>query len=126
LRTVTNWATTIALLEGALLATLVVVLAVSALVHASVLHATTELLGLCVVKVLHEVLLDFLEAALLTLLVQLVGGHPELYGEGAGAEGSGLVEALNGFLGAVDIAVENEVLTVGRVGVKVLALSELD
>ena len=39
-------------------------------------------------EALHEVLLHLLEAALLALLVQLLGGHPELNGEGAGTEGS--------------------------------------
>ena len=41
-----------------------------------------------VVKVLHEVLLHLIEAALFALLVQFLGRHPELNRKGTGTEGS--------------------------------------
>lgn len=101
----------------------IVVLRVASLSPTSISHLL-EAVG--VVQVLHKVLLDFLEAALLTLLVQLVSGHPELDGEGASTEGCRLVELLDGTLGAVDVLVEDEILTVGRVGVKVFALAQFN
>ena len=77
-------------------------------------------------EVFHEVLLHFLEAALLTLLMQLLSGHPELDAQGTGTEGGRLVEALNGLLGAVDVFIENEVLTVGGTWVEVFALTQFN
>lgn len=77
-------------------------------------------------EVLHEVLLHLLETALLAFLVELVGGHPELDGESAGSEGGGLVEALDCFLGALDVLVENEVLAVSGTGVKVFSLTQFN
>ena len=73
-----------------------------------------------------EVLLNLLEATLLTLLVQLLSGHPELDGERTGTEGSRLIETLDGALGTVDVLVEDKVLTVGSVRVEELALSQFD
>lgn len=77
-------------------------------------------------ETLHEVLLDLLEATLLALLVQLLSGHPELNGEGAGTEGCGLVEALDSTLGAVDVFIKHEVLSVGSLRVEVLALAQFN
>ena len=90
-----------------------------------VLPHAAELTALAshVVKVLHEVLLHLVKAALFALLVQLLGRHPELDGQGPGTEGCRLVEALNGSLGAVDIPVEHKVLPVSGLWVEVFALS---
>lgn len=68
--------------------TLVVVLAVltvATTVHvilAVALHSVSILLtaSVVLVKILHEVLLDFVEAALLAFLMELLCGHPELNG----------------------------------------------
>lgn len=77
---------------SATLATLVsataLVLAVLTIHLTVVLIATVLTLASHVVKVLHEVLLHLIEAALFALLVQLLGGHPELNRKGTGAEGS--------------------------------------
>lgn len=109
------------------LALVVATLAIGTLAHlaAVVLHAVVAL-AVGAVEVFHEVLLHFLEATLLAFLVELVSGHPELDGEGACTEGRGLVEALNGSLGGLDVFVEDKVLAVGGVGVEVLALAQLD
>lgn len=61
------------------------VLAVATAVHvvlAVALHSVAVLLAASVVlvKILHEVLLDFVEAALLALLMELLCWHPELNG----------------------------------------------
>lgn len=73
------------------LATLVVVLTVLTVsAHvAVVLHAGLSVLLAAngsVVKILHKVLLDFVETTLLTLLVELLSGHPELDGKSTGTE----------------------------------------
>jgi len=107
---------------SALVATLWAVAVLALTTHT--LHATRAVLG--TEHVAEEVLLNFLEAALLTLLVQFLGGHPELDGEGASAEGRRLIEGLDGPLGEVDVLVENEVLAVGSLGVEILALAKLD
>jgi len=131
----------VVVLVGSLTAVLSLALALTSLVvvltvltvaaHAAVvLHAGLAVLLATtdgsVVKVLHEVLLDFVEGALLTFLVKLLSGHPELDGESAGTEGSRLVEALNGLLGAVNVSVQDEVLSVGSTWVEIFALSQLD
>lgn len=77
-------------------------------------------------EVFHEVLLHFLEAALLTLLMELLSGHPELDAQGTSTEGGRLVEALNGLLCAVDVFIENEVVTVRGIWVEVFALTQLN
>lgn len=77
-------------------------------------------------EVFHEVLLHFLEAALLTLLMELLSGHPELDAQGTSTEGGRLIEALNGLLRAVDVFIENEVLTVRGIWVEVFALTQLN
>ena len=69
----TTLATTLATLVAT--ATLITTLA---LLLATVLHVLAVVLAGHVVEVLHEVLLDLVEATLLTLLMQLLGGHPEL------------------------------------------------
>ena len=69
----TALATTLATLVTT--ATLITTLA---LLLATVLHVLAVVLAGHVVEVLHEVLLDLVEATLLTLLMQLLGGHPEL------------------------------------------------
>ena len=77
---------------SATLATLVsataLVLAVLAVHLTVILIAAILTLASHVVKVLHEVLLHLIEAALFAFLVQLLGGHPELNRKGTGAEGS--------------------------------------
>ncbi len=88
--------------------------------------ASTHLTTCHKLQVFHEVLLNLLEAALLALLVQLLCRHPELNAESAGTEGRGLIKALNGLLGAVDVFVKDKVLSVGGVWVKVFALSQFD
>lgn len=100
----------------------VVVLAIVALAHSVAIH---RLEGGSV-QVLHEILLDFLETALLAFLMELISGHPELDREGAGAEGGGLVEALDSLLSAVDIFIEDEVLAVSSAWVEVFALAKLN
>lgn len=105
--------------------TLVIILTV--VVVAVALHTFTGLSANgMLVEVLHEVLLNLVEAALLTLLVQLLGGHPELDGEGAGAERCRLIEALNGTLGTFDVSVEDEILSVGCVGIKIFSLTQFN
>ena len=74
----------------------------------------------------HKVLLNFLEAALLTLLMELLSGHPELDGQRSRTKWGRLVEKLDCTLGAVDILVEDEVLTVCRLWIKVFTLAELN
>ena len=91
---------------------------------AHVLHTSSSILS--AEHVAKEILLNLLEAALLTLLVKFLGRHPELNGERARAKWSRLVESLDGSLGAVDVLVKDEVLTVGSSGVEVLALTEFD
>ena len=71
-------------------------------------------------------MLHFVEASELALLVQFLSRHPELDGQGTGAEGCRLVEALDGAFGVLDVTVEDKVLAVGGIGVEVLTLSELD
>ena len=73
-----------------------------------------------------EVLQHLVVAALLALLVQLLGGHPELDGEWASTEGCRLIEALDSSLGAVDFLVQNEVLAVCSIWVEIFALTKLD
>lgn len=73
------------------LATLVVVLTVLTVsAHvAVVLHAGLSVLlatNGSVVKILHKVLLDFVETTLLTFLVKLLSGHPELDGKSTSTE----------------------------------------
>lgn len=63
---------------------------------------------------------------LLSLLLELLCGHPELYGQGASAERSRLVEGLNGALCVLDILVKNEVLLIGGRRVIVLTLAQLN
>ena len=92
---------------------------------AHVLHTSSSTV-LSAEHVAKEILLDLLEAALLTLLVKFLGRHPELDGERARAKWSRLVESLDGSLGAVDVLVKDEVLTVGSSGVEVLTLTEFD
>ena len=58
--------------------------------------------------------------------MQFLSRHPELDGQGTGAEGCRLVEALDGALGVLDVTVEDKVLAVGGIGVEVLTLSEFD
>lgn len=68
-------------LVGALSLVALALLAISTAHLTAITHATTILivaLSSHAVKVLHEVLLHFIETALFTLLVQLLGGHPEL------------------------------------------------
>ena len=89
------------------------------LLHSTVLTALVSKYGT------HEILLHFLEAALLALLVQLLSGHPELDGKGSSTERRRLVKKLNCTLGAVDILIEDEVLTVGCRRIKVFTLTEL-
>lgn len=111
--------------------TLVIILTVlsvtTVVVVAVALHTVTGLSANgMLVEVLHKVLLNLVEAALLTLLVQLLGGHPELDGEGAGAERCRLIEALNGTLGTFDVSVEDEILSVGCVGIKIFSLTQFN
>ena len=110
--------------------TLVIILAVlsvTTVVVAVALHTVTGLSANgMLVEVLHKVLLNLVEAALLTLLVQLLGGHPELDGEGAGAERCRLIEALNSTLGRFDVSVEDEILSVGCVGIKIFSLTQFN
>ena len=111
--------------------TLVIILAVlsvtTVVVVAVALHTVTGLSANgMLVEVLHKVLLNLVEAALLTLLVQLLGGHPELDGEGAGAERCRLIEALNSTLGRFDVSVEDEILSVGCVGIKIFSLTQFN
>lgn len=111
--------------------TLVIILAVlsvtTVVVVAVALHTVTGLSANgMLVEVLHKVLLNLVEAALLTLLVQLLGGHPELDGEGAGAERCRLIKALNGTLGRFDVSVEDEILSVGCVGIKIFSLTQFN
>ena len=73
---------------AALVSTTALVLAILPVHLTVVLIATVLTLASHVVKVLHEVLLHLIEAALFALLVQLLGGHPELNRKGTGAEGS--------------------------------------
>ena len=52
-------------------------------------HTVTTLASnAMIIEIFHEVLLNFVEAALLTLLMQLLCGHPELHRESAGAKWS--------------------------------------
>ena len=104
------------------------VLSVATVVVVAVaLHTVTGLSANgMLVEVLHKVLLNLVEAALLTLLVQLLSGHPELDGEGAGAERCRLIEALNGTLGRFDVSVEDEILSVGCVGIKIFSLTQFN
>ena len=111
--------------------TLVIILAVlsvtTVVVVAVALHTVTGLSANgMLVEVLHKVLLNLVEAALLTLLVQLLGGHPELDGECAGAERCRLIKALNGTLGRFDVSVEDEILSVGCVGIKIFSLTQFN
>ena len=111
--------------------TLVIILAVlsvtTVVVVAVALHTVTGLSANgMLVEVLHKVLLNLVEAALLTLLMQLLGGHPELDGEGAGAERCRLIEALNGTLGTFDVSVEDEILSVGCIGIKIFSLTQFN
>lgn len=111
--------------------TLVIILTVlsvtTVVVVAVALHTVTGLSANgMLVEVLHKVLLNLVEAALLTLLMQLLGGHPELDGEGAGAERCRLIEALNGTLGTFDVSVEDEILSVGCVGIKIFSLTQFN
>ena len=111
--------------------TLVIILTVlsvtTVVVVAVALHTVTGLSANgMLVEVLHKVLLNLVEAALLTLLVQLLGGHPELDGEGAGAERCRLIEALNGTLGTFDVSVEDEILSIGCVGIKIFSLTQFN
>ena len=107
--------------------TLIIILTTTVVVVAVALHTFTGLSANgMLVEVLHEVLLNLVEAALLTLLVQLLGGHPELDGEGAGAERCRLIEALNGTLGTFDVSVEDEILSVGCVGIKIFSLTQFN
>jgi len=80
LTTVLTAILTTAVLVGALALVPLALLAISTAHLAAVTTHTTILVVLTrhAVKVLHEVLLHFVETALLTLLVQLLGGHPEL------------------------------------------------
>ena len=73
-----------------------------------------------------EVLKHLVVAALLTLLMQLLSGHPELDGEGTSTEGRGLIKFLDSPLSTVDVFVEDEVLAVGGIWIEVFALTELD
>ena len=78
------------------------------------------------VHALGKVGLEGLEGALFALLVQVGDGHPELDGEGAAAENARLVENLNGLFGALDVLVQDEVLSVGSFLVEVLALTQFN
>ena len=71
-------------------------------------------------------MLNFLEAALLTLLVKLLCGHPELNRERASAEGGRLIEGLDCPLSTVDVFVEDEVLAVSSRGIEIFALAKLN
>jgi len=75
---------------------------------------------------LGEVGLEGLEGALFALLVQVGDGHPELDGEGSTAENAGLVKNLDGLLGALNVLVQDEVLSVGSLLVEVLALTQFN
>mmetsp|Transcript_15055 Transcript_15055/g.19025 ORF Transcript_15055/g.19025 Transcript_15055/m.19025 type:complete len:254 (-) Transcript_15055:1192-1953(-) len=127
-------ATVVELAALATVLTLVALALVSAMGAATVLalathllHATgAELAALVGVDGAHEVLLHLLEAALLALLVKLLGGHPELDGEGTGAEGSRLVEELDGTLSAVDVLEQDEVLAVCRLRVEIFTLTKFN
>ena len=118
--------TTLTAILSLLAVALVVVVRASTMVALStnLLHSTV-LATLVGKDGTHEVLLHFLEAALLALLVQLLSGHPELDGKGSSTERRRLVEKLNCTLGAVDILIEDEVLTVGCRRIKVFTLTEL-
>ena len=113
-------------------ASLVVVAALATVVlllsHVATLHlaAWATLLGALHVEVFHKVLLDLLETSLLTLGVKFGAWDPELDAQGSGTEWGGLVELLDGGFGALDVLVEDEVLSVGSGWVEVLTLSQLD
>ena len=77
-------------------------------------------------ETLLEVLEHFVVATLLTFLMQLLSGHPELNGEGTGTEWAGLVETLDSFLRALNFLVKNEVLVVGGLGVEVFTLAQFN
>jgi hypothetical protein len=96
--------------------------------HLAAIRSATVLATLAshAVKILHEVLLHFVETTLLALLVQLLGRHPELNREGSGAEGGRLIETLNGTLGTFDVFVEDEILSVSCLRVEVFALSQFN
>jgi hypothetical protein len=93
---------------------------------ATVLHGAILALTGHVVQILHEVLLDLVETALFTLLMQLLGGHPELHGEGASTEWGRLVESLDRALRTLDLLVEHEVLPVSGLWIEIFALSKFD
>ena len=59
-------------------------------------------------------------------MVQFLCRHPKLDGQGTGTERCRLVKALYGALGVFNVAVEDEVLAVGGIGVEILALSKFD
>ena len=69
-----------AVLVGSLTLVTLALLAVSTAHLAAITHGAAILAAWSshVVKILHEVLLYLVEAALLALLVQFLGGHPEL------------------------------------------------
>ena len=123
-------ATTLTIVLAVVLISLALValalLAVTA--HLAAIRSATVLATLAshAVKILHEVLLHFVETTLLALLVQLLGRHPELNREGSGAEGGRLIETLNGTLGAFDVFVEDEILSVSCLRVEVFALSQFN
>jgi len=126
-------ASLVVVLSGTAITSTVVVAALTAVVvlllsHVATLHLTSwaSLLGALHVEVLHEVLLNLLEASLLTLSVKFGAWDPELDAQGSCTEWGGLVELLDGGLCALDVLVEDEVLSVGSGWVEVLALSQLD
>lgn len=93
---------------------------------ATVLHDAILALTGHVVEIFHEVLLNLVETALFTLLVQLLGGHPELHREGASTEWGRLVEPLDRALSTLDVLVEHEVLPVRGLWIEIFALSKFD
>ena len=118
--------TTLALILPAALVVVVALLAISTVHIRATFLVTAHLIHLTIEKVLHKILLHFVEASELALLMQFLSRHPELDGQGTGAERCRLVEALDGALGVLDVTVEDKVLAVGGVGVEVLTLSEFD
>ena len=115
------------------LVTLVVVVLVIADATGIVVHVTTSVLLHVVhaalelrVEAALEVLENLVVAALLTLLMQLLSRHPELYGEGTSTERCSLVKTLDSPFSALDVLVEDEVLTIGGIWIEVFALTKLD
>ena len=123
--------TTLSLVVSVVVLT-VTVLALTLSLEAAILEPTlrvgsaTHLRPSHKLQIFHEVLLHLLEATLFAFLVQLLGRHPELYAQSTGAKGSGLIEALNSLLCAINVFVEHEVLAVSCVWIEVFSLSQFD